>query len=1409
MPSPLPALPKDIPWKRFWCPLGRPIDCGPDAKGFLSDPDSEFGKYQNPHTKPLLEFVPETGPLVLCGEPGMGKTTELERLLRQLRSESDGAIERVIYLFSRDISDASDFRRRTVDSEKWKQWGADASTMTLIVDGIDEGLIRVPNLINNLTGILRDASVERVRLILACRTAEWPPAQGADLLWLWNIDGRNPIIELCPLRDIDAQVAAKASSCDPAAFLKAIWEKQVVGLAARPITLSFLLKEFGTTQALPATHRELYELGIRNLAAEIDDARMELLKKVPGRPPVASVDDRLLASQHIATILLCSGKSAVQRIEEHGSPGSDLLMSDCLGAVERDASLPSHAFDQAVESGLFTAFGIGRFGFAHQTFAECLAAQRLGRLGLRQLRSLLCQQDDQEEHVVPQLAELAAWVAGCQADFCNHLLAIDPMVLLRSDVAKLAAKLKEQLVSVLLTRAMNGITFGGAASKRFLSGLTHPGLADQLRPIILDTALEYNMRDLAMDIAHSCRLDALTDDLLLVVANAGEEQRVRDDAARALSAGIHDDVIQLLEPLAKGEVGDDPRDTIRDWALQRLLLSHWKLRDALPCFTSHGFSSFMGSYFGALLERNPGFVEKEDIVPALKWITSSRGWWNSTNPEHELAVRSIALAIGHISDPGICEALANAWLATSEFHAVEVLAEQKEVADAFKRWPSARSRLTTSLLNHPNYSDNKFYEVFYQGPLLNCSNDLHWLIDQLTDVSTVKRASWVGAVGSMVIRQEWLTPCWDKFLYALDQIPELRTKFEWVRAWALDEPLAIDSKAHWLKDQDMWSRHRQRRQRAKPDVDAIIESTLLRADLDDPDCWYTFWKWLSTDDDGHIRNSSNPVIQERPRWATLSECKVSQATKAARSFLLHYSTKASGWHPSDKPALAAKSAVWLLKDTWQGDTQLNDAMIKSWASLCSHCSLSDQLGYQKLFAALYKFAPTQAITSLIEEAEEDASRPGGFILAFNDAKLCWDSELSHAARSFLKRQVSPRIVGDGIEAWASLDKGEAKRFAIEWFQASLPREGFCPVSLVQASASLLQVASGEGFDLADKVLREDDHLASAVWRRVLAARTGSGNWGESFSESQLVQLYRHLKRLSQQADLAAPMQEDGQRPSSGMGIWTSIPEMLAAMGTKAACQELMVLASEVAGDERISILWSHSRAQHNFRRNAWVPPQPKEVGELLRRAGTRLVQSGEDLLELVIESLGRYQDQLTGSALPAVEGLWNETSPKDEEALSDDVARWLTNDLGPSAGIVANREVQPRRRSKTDIFVQAVPKTNSGEFEPVSVTIEVKGCWHREVKSAMHSQLVEGYLRDNGERMGLYVVGWFVCDRWKSAKNKTGCDTLEESQKYFANEVCKYNGKTTAETVKAIVLDCTVSSVSPSQRGKRVPNVGR
>jgi len=144
---------------------------------------------------------------------------------------------------------------------------------------------------------------------------------------------------------------------------------------------------------------------------------------------------------------------------------------------------------------------------------------------------------------------------------------------------------------------------------------------------------------------------------------------------------------------------------------------------------------------------------------------------------------------------------------------------------------------------------------------------------------------------------------------------------------------------------------------------------------------------------------------------------------------------------------------------------------------------------------------------------------------------------------------------------------------------------------------------------------------------------------------------------------------------------------------------------------------------------------------------------------------------LRGQNNPAVEELWNHDGagnqrrnfrPKDEEYISDYVARWLDRELGRQ-GLIVNREVQPIRARRTDILVQtnlpAGQMPREVEEVSLSVTVEVKGCWNSSIPTAMETQLVNEYLRPFGRTHGIYLVAWFVCPRWEGAVNSLGVAT--------------------------------------------------
>tara|TARA_Y100000294_G_scaffold37567_1_gene33251 strand:+ start:1526 stop:2056 length:531 start_codon:yes stop_codon:yes gene_type:complete len=112
-------------------------------------------------------------------------------------------------------------------------------------------------------------------------------------------------------------------------------------------------------------------------------------------------------------------------------------------------------------------------------------------------------------------------------------------------------------------------------------------------------------------------------------------------------------------------------------------------------------------------------------------------------------------------------------------------------------------------------------------------------------------------------------------------------------------------------------------------------------------------------------------------------------------------------------------------------------------------------------------------------------------------------------------------------------------------------------------------------------------------------------------------------------------------------------------------------------------------------------------------------------------------------------------TPKDEEELSNEIARWLEDDLGPSKGVIPNREVQINIGQKTDIFVNAVSlDKKTGNYGTLTVVIEVKGIWNDGLFTAMKTQLVDRYMKENKINRGLYLVGWYLSDKWDDSDSR-------------------------------------------------------
>jgi len=141
---------------------------------------------------------------------------------------------------------------------------------------------------------------------------------------------------------------------------------------------------------------------------------------------------------------------------------------------------------------------------------------------------------------------------------------------------------------------------------------------------------------------------------------------------------------------------------------------------------------------------------------------------------------------------------------------------------------------------------------------------------------------------------------------------------------------------------------------------------------------------------------------------------------------------------------------------------------------------------------------------------------------------------------------------------------------------------------------------------------------------------------------------------------------------------------LQTAGTPEAIQTLQFLTHRHPDDTGLK--WMLAEAQQALLRHTWIPPEPATILAMARRSDTRFMDSGEQLLSIIMEPLGRFQQRLHGHS-PRIDSLWNKRTdtkkvnhwqPVDESSLSNSVKFHLEDDL-QGRDIILNREVEIRR----------------------------------------------------------------------------------------------------------------------------------
>lgn len=388
------------------------------------------------------------------------------------------------------------------------------------------------------------------------------------------------------------------------------------------------------------------------------------------------------------------------------------------------------------------------------------------------------------------------------------------------------------------------------------------------------------------------------------------------------------------------------------------------------------------------------------------------------------------------------------------------------------------------------------------------------------------------------------------------------------------------------------------------------------------------------------------------------------------------------------------------------------------------------------------------------------------------------------------------------------DIPEAREFATSLLGTPCPEDAVRRGRSLAAARALMAGAIDAGWPILWPILQVDITFGRDLVESIAARfdRATPIPFLGRLSEGEVADLYVWLAR---QFPHDQDEKHDGFHPVGPRGrvaaLRDGILRHLEDRGTAGSPAALDRIARELPHLDWLPLV--RLRAENVVMERTWVPLRLEDLWALSGDREVRLVESSDQLLDVVIESLGRFQRKLRGET-PASFMLWDRQAggnsrPKEEERLSDAMKLHLEDDL-KGRGIVANREVVIRGGSRgrpgerTDIHVDAITRgRRDGVFDRVGVVIEVKGCWNDAVRTAMKDQLRDRYLAEGGCRHGLYVVGWFPVEQWDEddyrradARRLLPAD-LDDVRSFFVAQADDLSDG--GRRIGAVVLDCSLS----------------
>lgn len=927
---------------------------------------------------------------------------------------------------------------------------------------------------------------------------------------------------------------------------------------------------------------------------------------------------------------------------------------------------------------------------------------------------------------------------------------------------------------------------------RYFDKLWHNDLGSQLEPYIVDNSKDIIVRRVSIRIAKACNITEVKQHLLDLTFNKKEEYYLRVAAGSAYIEMCDDEEIVKLLPLIRFDYDDHPDEELKGMVLKALWPNYISGQELFSNLNLPKRSNLIGLYRDFISHDIITTLHDEDLPFALEWI------------EQFVDVHRIKLTIQGLFHEIMGRATELIEIPSILVPFMRVLKKRIKHFDHFEYLPRLnndevlRKAIITTLIKEIETPSDATY---ISSSAFLRSSDVPWLLEKMLMIKEIE----IQREYAKIINRVFNPNNYEQvhlLIVAAQENDIIAQEFKYY----FESVQLKSEKGIKLKENYYFLRTSRQTERVEiPPLSQRINKYLSQIESENIKAWRRLCYELSFDKDGGGSNELESSLKNYDSWLELNENDRKRIINCSEIYIKHMKLKRDQWFGEkyNKSFMAAYKAIRLIygskynvilelnNDVW---TNFSPVLVTQYTD--SNQEKSIQL---ELIELAYSRIPDQVISDLLIVMQEENKSLNNIFVNKLIAN-CWDEKMKRAIFNFfISYDLAPQSKKAILEDLLLHQVHGVEEYILTEIESVLINGNMEKKSVAILGAVALCNYSTQGWKRVWNFNTQTEFLKEFFL--AVANESQASLKLNSVKETLLADLYIWLvNHFPHEED---PKYEDDEM-AHFVGPRESLTELrdnmlklLKTRGTKESQFEYKRVIDELP---HLSWLkWGLAEADLAARRNTWTPPRPIDIILFASNKEKRLVRSGEELLDVILEALNRIEKRLHG-ATPEVRSLWNDLgnskfTPWNENEFSNYIKQRLDDELR-GRGIITNREVelQPTLGSeigeRTDIHVDAVLPDNN-KYEKITVIIEVKGNWHPELFEAMQDQLSNRYLKEGKTLYGLYLVAWFESDKWDPndpRKRKSSKHDITEVKRVLQKQA---ECLSTNKLIKQYVMDVT------------------